>query len=152
VRDLAHRFIERIAPAIRITLRRPQVAACGLLTERLILIDPPMAHSDTDACRGRFLFRIEPPVSYVRLLHTPQVPPSFAQCLQYLQFLQAWHGSEPVQVAAGGLRVRIAKEAVRNREQSWAIAFILRPPRQSCKRSHGFRCPVVSILVVGAVV
>jgi hypothetical protein len=54
----------------------------------------------------------------VRSLQTPQVPPSFAQCLQYLQFLQAWHGSEPVQVAAGGLRVRIAREAVRKRGTS----------------------------------
>lgn len=33
-------------------------------------------------------------------LQTPHLPPSFAQCLQYLQFLQAWQGSEPVQVAA----------------------------------------------------
>jgi hypothetical protein len=32
-------------------------------------------------------------------LQTPHVPPSFAQCRQYLQFLQAWQGSEPVQVA-----------------------------------------------------
>src|SRR5579872_1272050 len=62
----------------------------------------------------------------IRALQIPHVPPSFAQCLQYLQFLQAWHGSEPVQVAAGGLRVRIAKEAVRMREKSWAITFILR--------------------------
>jgi len=28
----------------------------------------------------------------------PQVPPSFAQCLQYLQFLHALHGSLPVHV------------------------------------------------------
>jgi hypothetical protein len=33
-----------------------------------------------------------------RFLQTPHFPPSFAQCLQYLQFLQAWQGSEPVQV------------------------------------------------------
>jgi len=32
-------------------------------------------------------------------LQTPHVPPSFAQCLQYLQFLHALQGSEPVQVA-----------------------------------------------------
>ena len=32
-------------------------------------------------------------------LQTPHFPPSFAQCLQYLQFLQALHGSEPVHVA-----------------------------------------------------
>jgi hypothetical protein len=32
-------------------------------------------------------------------LHTPHVPPSLAQCLQYLQFLQALHGLLPVQVA-----------------------------------------------------
>jgi hypothetical protein len=31
-------------------------------------------------------------------LQTPHVPPSLAQCLQYLQFLQAWHGYVPVQV------------------------------------------------------
>jgi hypothetical protein len=32
-------------------------------------------------------------------LQTPHAPPSLAQCLQYLQFLQALHGSAPVQVA-----------------------------------------------------
>jgi hypothetical protein len=32
-------------------------------------------------------------------LQTPQVPPSLAQCLQYLQFLQAEQLAEPVQVA-----------------------------------------------------
>ena len=31
-------------------------------------------------------------------LYTSHFPPSLAQCLQYLQFLQAWQGSEPVQV------------------------------------------------------
>ena len=29
-------------------------------------------------------------------LHTPQVPPFLAQCLQYLQFLQAVQFFEPV--------------------------------------------------------
>ncbi len=38
-----------------------------------------------------------------RYLQTPHLPPSFAQCLQYLQFLQAWQGSAPVQVAASML-------------------------------------------------
>src|ERR1700677_1200869 len=38
--------------------------------------------------------------SYADDLHTPHVPPSFAQCLQYLQFLQALHGLAPVQVAS----------------------------------------------------
>lgn len=32
-------------------------------------------------------------------MQTPHVPPSFAQCLQYLQFLQALHGLAPVHVA-----------------------------------------------------
>jgi transposase InsO family protein len=32
-------------------------------------------------------------------LQTPHFPPSLAQCLQYLQFLQAWQGSAPVRVA-----------------------------------------------------
>jgi hypothetical protein len=36
--------------------------------------------------------------AYADFLHTPQVPPSFAQCLQYLQFLHALQGSLPVQV------------------------------------------------------
>ena len=31
-------------------------------------------------------------------LQIPHVPPSFAQCLQYLQFLQALQGSLPLQV------------------------------------------------------
>lgn len=34
-----------------------------------------------------------------RHLQTPQVPPSLAQCLQYLQFLHALQLPEPVQVA-----------------------------------------------------
>lgn len=33
-------------------------------------------------------------------LQTPQVPPSFAQCLQYLQFLQAEQFLEPVHFEA----------------------------------------------------
>jgi hypothetical protein len=36
-------------------------------------------------------------ISY--LLHTPQVLPSFAHRLQYLQFLQALQGLAPTQVA-----------------------------------------------------
>jgi hypothetical protein len=39
-------------------------------------------------------------LSALFFLHTPHFPPSLAQCLQYLQFLQAWQGSAPVQVAA----------------------------------------------------
>jgi hypothetical protein len=34
-------------------------------------------------------------------LQTPQEPPSLAQCLQYLQFLQAMQLRKPVQVALG---------------------------------------------------
>ena len=34
-----------------------------------------------------------------RYLQTPQVPPFFAQCLQYLQFLHAAQDFEPVHVA-----------------------------------------------------
>lgn len=34
-------------------------------------------------------------------LQTPHVPPFLAQCLQYLQFLQARQSFAPVQVAAG---------------------------------------------------
>ena len=41
-------------------------------------------------------------------LHTPHLPPSFAQCLQYLQFLHAWHGSAPVQVDEYVAKGRIA--------------------------------------------
>src|ERR1700676_1451468 len=42
------------------------------------------------------------PISVLRgtvYLQTPHFPPSFAQCLQYLQFLHALQGSAPVQVA-----------------------------------------------------
>jgi hypothetical protein len=43
-------------------------------------------------------------------LHTPHLPPSFAQCRQYLQFLQALQGSLPVHVAvenmSSGIKVR----------------------------------------------
>jgi hypothetical protein len=35
---------------------------------------------------------------YADRLQTPQVPPSLAQCLQYLQSLHALHGSAPTQV------------------------------------------------------
>jgi hypothetical protein len=41
-------------------------------------------------------------------LQMPQLPPSFAQCLQYLQFLHALHGSLPVQVANEALAARPA--------------------------------------------
>jgi hypothetical protein len=43
----------------------------------------------------RMLSRQESPYR----LQTPHVPPSFAQCLQYRQFLHALHGSLPVHVA-----------------------------------------------------
>src|SRR5277367_4464535 len=45
-------------------------------------------------------------------LQTPHFPPSFAQCLQYLQFLQALHGSEPVQVAENS-GVKLRRNAIR---------------------------------------
>jgi hypothetical protein len=49
------------------------------------------ANAAQHACRCRR--------AYADGLQTPHVPPSFAQCLQYLQFLQALHGLAPVQVA-----------------------------------------------------
>jgi hypothetical protein len=53
-------------------------------------------------------------------LQTPHLPPSLAQCRQYLQFLQAWHGSEPVHVAE--CRVEAAKaQAKANTKQNPAI-------------------------------
>src|SRR6266478_6405893 len=64
-------------------------------------------------------------------LQTPHFPPSLAQCLQYLQFLQAWQGSAPVQVAAkmsSGTRLmrrianKICERAIRNRDLSMAVS------------------------------
>src|SRR5271156_4255826 len=40
-----------------------------------------------------------PRTQFVYYLQTPHLPPSLAQCLQYLQFLHAWQGSAPVHVA-----------------------------------------------------
>jgi hypothetical protein len=64
-------------------------------------------------------------------LQTPHFPPSFAQCLQYLQFLQALHGSAPVQVApkssrdpANRLNVRIRHPIV----TTCVFRFVIRNP------------------------
>jgi hypothetical protein len=47
-------------------------------------------------------------------LHVPHFLPSFAQRLQYLQFLQAWQGSAPTQVAAQRSVVRLTGKASKN--------------------------------------
>ena len=39
-------------------------------------------------------------VNVYRFAQTPHFPPRFAQCPQYLQFLQTLQGRVPVQVAA----------------------------------------------------
>jgi hypothetical protein len=57
---------------------------------------------------------------HARSLHTPHFPPSFAQCLQYRQVLQAWHGSEPMQVAEG-LPAKNATKISRNMKMIWAV-------------------------------
>lgn len=57
----------------------------------------PFVRRELAPTRLRGLSKVETVLYHC--LHTPQVPPSFAQCLQYLQFLQALQGSSPVQVA-----------------------------------------------------
>src|SRR6267378_6631257 len=66
-------------------------------------------------------------------LQTPHFPPSLAQCLQYLQFLQAWQGSAPVQVAAkmsGGIwlmrRIDNRSCARATRSLDFSIVCVLR--------------------------
>jgi hypothetical protein len=54
-----------------------------------------------DKAKGKNFWAENTFVPDTYLLHTPQVPPFFAQCLQYLQFLQAWQSLAPVQVAKG---------------------------------------------------
>jgi hypothetical protein len=49
-------------------------------------------------------------------LQTPHFPPSFAQCRQYRQFLQALQGSEPVQVAAENISSGIKVRSVNDRK------------------------------------
>jgi hypothetical protein len=75
-------------------------------------------------------------------LQTPHFPPSFAQCLQYLQFLQALHGSEPVQVDAAGFRAKIATETSKKMETTWAanwdLCDLICPPIIEQGR-HGLR-------------
>ena len=74
-----HRFsFEHIAR------RRPPLLIARLVQEKI-------------SCVFMRLITRTHPGSY---LQTPHFPPSLAQCLQYLQFLQAWQGSAPVQVAA----------------------------------------------------
>lgn len=59
-------------------------------------------------------------------LQTPQLPPSFAQCLQYLQFLQALQEALPVQVATDLLEEYASKVVVniRTEQVSTIICFI----------------------------
>lgn len=76
-----------------------------------------------------------------RSLHTPHVPPSFAQCLQYLQFLHAWHGSLPVQVA-NDASVMSPSARGRERTASQSCLRIRGPPGELLKvySSHTCHC------------
>src|ERR1700739_5109867 len=42
--NLAHELVERIAVAVLVALRGPEITALGLLAEGLVLVDPPIAH------------------------------------------------------------------------------------------------------------
>jgi len=48
-RDFSHGFVEGIARTVGVSLRRPEIAARDALVECLILIDPPISHSDSAA-------------------------------------------------------------------------------------------------------
>lgn len=71
---------------------KSQTEQAGISKKERLLVDSAFAKS----LKNR---RIILAVFY--FLHTPQVPPSLAQCLQYLQFLQARQFALPVQVAEG---------------------------------------------------
>lgn len=79
-----------------------------------------------------------------RHLQTPQVPPSLAQCLQYLQFLHALQLPEPVQVAvfAGMLADKQVREnAISIRKAgifSYSVFAILLIRYTKCKQLPGF--------------
>jgi hypothetical protein len=68
----------------------------------------------------------------VTYLQTPHLPPSLAQCRQYLQFLQALQGSEPVHVAeenmSSGIKVRrLSERSVRETKDNTLFVVIRRP-------------------------
>jgi len=70
-------------------------------------------------------------------LQTPHFPPSLAQCLQYLQFLQALQGSAPVQVAenaSSGIWLRRMIESNIRPISKTGLAFII------AFFSWGYRC------------
>jgi hypothetical protein len=71
------------------------------------------------------------PVRRADYLQTPHLPPSFAQCRQYLQFLHALQGSLPVHVAAEnisrGMRVRrLSERNIRDSKEKSLFVVISR--------------------------
>src|SRR3546814_1324127 len=47
----AHVVVEAVAGAVRVALRRPQVGAVDLLTDGLLVVDPPVARHATSLAR-----------------------------------------------------------------------------------------------------
>ena len=72
-------------------------------------------------------------------LHTSHFPPSLAQCRQYLQFLQALQGLEPVHVAeentSSGIRLRSTTDK-NIREMDDTIFFDVSSPSFLCRRNY----------------
>lgn len=72
-------------------------------------------------------------------LHIPHFPPSFAQCLQYLQFLHALQGSDPVQVDEGDAKESsvLPKMTTETNAKIGALNFLILssilPPRYGSK-------------------
>src|SRR5271166_6457232 len=73
-RDLAHKFVEGIAVTVLVALGRPQIAALNLLAERLILVDPPIAHLSSGRCDLLPKLPQSDPISRCALIR-PEVPP-----------------------------------------------------------------------------
>jgi hypothetical protein len=69
-------------------------------------------------------------------LQTPHLPPSLAQCRQYLQFLQALQGSLPVHVEAentsSGIRVRRVSDRNKREANDKILFVVIRRPSFRC--------------------
>jgi hypothetical protein len=65
-------------------------------------------------------------------LQTPHLPPSLAQCRQYLQFLQALQGSLPVHVEAentsSGIRARRVSDRNKREANDKILFVVIRRP------------------------
>ena len=58
-RDLAHRLIETVERTVALRFRRPDIVTAKLLSERLLMVDPPVTHGLRIATGSRYAARFE---------------------------------------------------------------------------------------------